>query len=119
MAATYALFLVSGTKEDLDGTEVYHYSFSIENNDYHLWYDSKNLVRIQATFRDTDESGAAREETYTASFTNYRFGDADEAFFKRPEDLKGSGLYAESPISLEDWMKVLDRFSSRAANWMK
>lgn len=117
MLATYATLLSTGKKETLNGAEVYHYDFAYQGNQYALWYDDVNLVKISATFNSTDAEGKAHSETYTAVFSNYRFDQVDHAPFRRPAE-STDATYVESPISFESWMAIINRFSTRAANWM-
>lgn len=118
MLATYVTLLTDSKKETLNGTTVYRYDFAYEGNDYSLWYDQDNLVKIAATFRSTDEEGQVHSETYTATFASYRFAEVDKTPFARPADTTGA-MYIESPISFEDWMQIIDKFSARAAHWLQ
>ena len=117
MLASYASLLTKAQKETLDGRTVYRYDFEKSGNAYTLWYDDENLVKIRATFRGTDGSGNETSETYTASFKNYLFANIDKDPFLRPSE-STDALYVESPISFEQWMSILDRFSVRAAHWL-
>lgn len=114
LAATYATLIVEGKKDKVGDADTYRYDFSYGGNDYSLWYDDENLVKIAAVFRSTDEEGAVHEEKYSAVFSEYVFSDVTDKPFTRPED----GAYVESPISFESWMAILTDFSSRAAKWM-
>lgn len=117
MLATYATLLTTGQKDTVNDVAVYRYDFSYDGNDYSLWYDDENLVKISATFRSTDTDGNPKSETYIGVFANYRFDEVDEAPFRRPEETTDA-VYLESPISFEDWMHIIDRFGARVANWM-
>lgn len=117
MLATYATLLTEGKKDTVAGKDAYRYDFSYGGNQYSLWYDDENLVKISATFYSTDEEGQSTSETYLATFSNYRFGETERDPFLRPQE-STEAIYAESPISFEDWMTILDRFSSRAASWL-
>ena len=117
MLATYATLLSTGKQEKVGGVDTYRYDFSYEGNDYSLWYDDSNLVKISATFRSTAEDGTAHTETYVGVFSGYRFAEVDSALFLRPAETKDA-VYVESPISFEEWMRILDKFSARAAHWM-
>jgi len=116
MLASYATLLTTGKKDKVGDVDTYRYDFEIGGNSYSMWYDDENLVKISAIFRSADENGNTTSETYAATFSDYRFADVDSAPFRRPGDM--TGAYIESPISFEDWMKIITQFSTRAANWM-
>ena len=74
-------------------------------------------MKILAVFNTTDEDGNKTSETYSALFSKSRFdGVATEPFLRPPET--NDALYVESPIPLETWMAVINRFSVRVGNWM-
>ena len=117
MLATYATLLSTGHKDKVNGVDTYRYDFDYKGDNYHLWYDDANLVKISATFHSSDESGQAHVETYTAVFTNYSFGSVAQEPFQRPDQLSGA-VYVESPISFESWMAILGQFTLTAENWL-
>ena len=117
MLATYAALLSSGQKDKVGDVDTYRYDFRHEGNDYSLWYDDANLVKVKATFYEQNEAGETTSETYTAVFDNYRFGEVDRAPFYRPGEDPDASL-VESPISFEQWMSILNTFSQRAAHWL-
>ena len=115
---TLGILCEVGLAQELNvGEDAYRYDFSYGGNQYSLWYDDENLVKISATFYSTDEEGQSTSETYLATFSNYRFGETEREPFLRPQE-STEAIYAESPISFEDWMTILDRFGSRAASWL-
>ena len=116
MLAGYATLLSAGTKDKVGDADAYRYDFDFQGNQYSLWYDDENMVKVRATFHSTDEDGNTSSETYTAVFSNYVFGEVIDEPFTRPSEL--GLLYTESPISFEDWMTILTQFSDRAKNWM-
>jgi len=121
MLATYATMLTKGQKDTVNGVDVYRYDFSYDGNQYGLWYDNENLVKIAATFNSTDADGNAHSETYTGVFSNYKFDDVDASPFWDPTETKDNTagvVYTESPISFEDWMAIINKFSARLAHWM-
>lgn len=116
MLASYATLLIDGTKEKVNGVDTYRYDFSVDGNQYSLWFDDENMVKISATFVSTDSNGNTSSETYTAFFSNYVFGDTTASAFTRPNDL--GLLYVESPVSFESWMTIMTQFANRAKNWI-
>ena len=112
MLASLVTLISSGKKETLNGVETYRYDFDANGNDYSLWYDDENLVQVEGIFRSKDEAGNVTEETYRAAFSNYKFEDVDDAPFDRP-----GTLFVESPISFEEWMNVITKFSTKMASW--
>ena len=116
MLATYATLITEGKKENDGDKTVYRYDFTYGGNDYSLWYDEENMVKISATFYSTDNSGEVHSETYTAQFSNYLFENVSAEPFKRPQELKG--LYVESSISFESWMTIIGKFGTRATGWL-
>ena len=115
LLASYATLLSSGRKETLAGVETYRYDFNAGGNSYSLWYDNENLVQVEATFRKKDEAGNTTEEIYRAAFSNYKFADVANAPFALPDE----GLYAPSPIAIEDWMSIITKFGSKLSGWAK
>lgn len=114
MLVTVAAFITKAEKETLGDTEVYHYSFDYNGDQYHFWYDAENLVKVSATFNSEDENGVKSSETYAATFTNYRFEKVAGEPFLRPVPIS----YVESPYTVEEWMEILTEFGARAGNWM-
>ncbi|MBR1746987.1 MAG: hypothetical protein IJ735_02105, partial [Clostridia bacterium] len=83
MLATYATLITVGKKETINGVDTYRYDFTKDGNQYSLWYDDENLVKILAVFNTTDEDGNKTSETYSALFSKYRFdGVATEPFLR-------------------------------------
>ena len=116
MLAGYATLLSAGEKDKVGDVDTYRYDFNFQGNQYSLWYDNENMVKVRATFNSTDEEGNTSSETYIAVFSNYVFGETTEDAFKRPADM--GLLYAESLIPFEDWMDILTQFAARANDWM-
>lgn len=116
MLASYATLLSAGEKDKVGGKDVYRYDFTYQGNQYSLWYDDENMVKIKAVFYSTDYEGNVTSETYIAEFSNYTFGSASADAFKRPSEM--GILYTESPIAIEDWMTIISGFTARANNWM-
>ncbi|MBO4539619.1 MAG: hypothetical protein J5781_05030 [Clostridia bacterium] len=116
MLASYATLLSAGEKDKVGDADTYRYDFNFQGNQYSLWYDDENMVKVRATFNSTDEEGNASSKTYTALFSNYVFGEVSEDPFKRPADM--GLLFFESPIAFEDWMNILTEFATRANSWM-
>ena len=121
MLATYATMLTKGQKDTVGDVETYRYDFSFDGNEYSLWYSDTDLVKVSATFNSTDTEGNAHSETYTGVFSNYKFADVDGSPIWDPTETKDNTagvVYAESPISFEDWMTIINKFSARLAHWM-
>ena len=118
MYATYATLLSTGQKDTVAGVEAYRYDFTYDGNAYSLWYDDANLVKVSATFQETDADGNSHAETYIATFANYRFDDVDTKPFARPAESDGL-IKVQSSVPVETWMNTLSRFSARAAHWMQ
>ena len=116
MLASYATLLMDGVKDKVNGVDTYRYDFALKGNQYSLWFDDENMVKISATFISTDSSGNTTSETYTAVFSNYVFGEVAAAPFTRPSDM-GIG-YVQSPVSIEAWMTIMTQFANRASNWL-
>jgi len=116
MLAGYATLLSAGEQDKVGDVDTYRYDFNFQGNQYSLWYDDENMVKVRATFNSTDEEGNASSETYTAVFSNYVFGEVSADPFKRPADM--GLLYVESPIAIESWMDILTQFAARANDWM-
>lgn len=116
MLASYATLLSAGEQDKVGDVDTYRYDFNFQGNQYSLWYDDENMVKVRATFNSTDEEGNASSETYTALFSNYVFGEVSADPFKRPADM--GLLYVENPIAIESWMDILTQFAVRANNWM-
>lgn len=117
MLATYATLLSTGHKDTVGDVDVYRYDFTYDGDQYHLWYDDANLVKISATFYSTDEAGQNHRETYTAYFTDYSFDSVASEPFLRPNQLTDA-VYVESPISFESWMAILNQFTVTAEHWL-
>lgn len=116
MLATYATLLTTGKKDKVGDVDTYRYDFSFDGNNYSLWYDDENLVKILAVINTSNDDGSTTTESYMAQFANYRFEDVDAAPFARPS-LVTDGL--ESPISFQEWMAILNKFTAFSANWLK
>lgn len=117
MLATYATLLTVGKQDKVGDVDAYRYDFSYGGNQYSLWYDNENLIKIEATFNSTDDDGNTSSETYSALFTNYVFDNVASEPFLRPNETTDA-VYVESPISFEEWMNIINQFSTRAANWL-
>ncbi len=117
MLATYATLLSKAQKDTVGDKEARRYDISNNGNEYSLWYDDENLVKIRAVINQTDESGNASNETYTAVFSNYAFQNVSSDPFLRPAEATDA-IYTPSPISFEQWMSILDKFSSCASHWV-
>ena len=116
MLATYATLLSKAQDDKVGDKAARRYDISNDGNDYSLWYDEENLVKIRAVIRQTDESGNTSTDTYTAVFSNYAFENVAAEPFLRPAE-STDAVYVESPVSFEQWMSSLDRFASCASHW--
>ena len=117
MLATYATLFTTGKKDRVGDAEAYRYDFEHKGNQYSLWYDDVNLIKISATFNSEDKNGTVTSETYSAVFDNYLFENVPDAPFLRPA-ATNDAIYVESVIPFEDWMGIINKFDSRALNWL-
>jgi len=114
LVASVATFISKAKKETLNGETVYHYDITLNEQHFGVWYNDTALVKLYASFDSTDSEGNTTSEEYTALFSNYKFEDAKNDAFTRPQNL--DGVYVESPISFEDWARIINRFSEKIAS---
>lgn len=104
-----AAFVSKAQEETYQGETVYRYEVMVNEKKVTLWYNSEVLVKIFVSL-PTETEG--EYEQYTIKLSDYTFdADLPADAFKRPDTY---GItYVESPISFEDWTKIITSFASK------
>lgn len=104
LTATYLTLVKSATKEkNENGETLFRYDFTYEQDNYSFWFDSTYLRRVKIVYQDNT--------FYDLFFSAFRFGSVNRECLIKPEET--AGVYVKSPISFQEWEKILGDFSNK------